>query len=137
MADSDPPDEIQNVHSPTDGNVHTPFTDADEYQLYNRQHHQLEKGERNREADEPANRRLALQNDRADLVGHRAKRQLSPHDRMRRVNRSVKIVVSFVHGSHGSYLSHKSHMTNGTNGTDTTYAFISGFGFRNADKYVV
>ena len=97
MADSDPPDEIQNVHSPTDGNVHTPFTDADEYQLYNRQHHQLEKGERNREADEPANRRLALQNDRADLVGDRAKGQLSPHDRMRRVNRSVKIVVSFVH----------------------------------------
>ena len=87
MADADPPDEIQNVHSPGNGNVDTPFTNADEDELRDRQHHQLEQRKRNREADEPGNRRLALQNDRADLVGDRAEGQLSPHERMRRVNR--------------------------------------------------
>ena len=97
MADTNPPDEVQNVQAPTDGNIHAPQTDALEEHVRDREQHQLEQSKRDGKADEPPDRRLALQHDRADLVGDRAKGQLSPYDRMRRVNRRMKLVVSFVH----------------------------------------
>ena len=52
--------------------------------LRDRQQHQLEEDERDRKADEPPERRLALQDDRADLVGDRRKGQPRRDDRMRR-----------------------------------------------------
>ena len=62
---------------------------ADKHRLrfvVHRQQQQLEQRERNRKPDEPADRRLALQHDRADFVRDGAKRQLCANDRMRRVN---------------------------------------------------
>ena len=94
MTDSDPPDEIQNIHSPGDRNVDTPKPNAFEEELRNRQEHQLEEDKRDRKPDEPAGRCFPLQHDRADLVGHRSKRQPRCDNRCRRVNRTF--VVWFV-----------------------------------------
>src|SRR5438128_1990394 len=96
MANADPPDKVDDRESPTDGNIDSPETDTVEKQVRDRQQQQLKQRERNRKADEPADRRLALQYDRADLVSDRTKGQLGAHDRMRRVNRQLAIVV-FVH----------------------------------------
>ena len=68
MADADPPDEVQDIQSPADRNVDAPQTNPFEQKLRDRQQQQLEKHKRDRKANEPADRRLALQDDRADLV---------------------------------------------------------------------
>ena len=86
MTNSDPPDKVNNRESPSNRLINSPETNAVEKQIRDRQEQQLKDCKRDRKADEPANRRLALQNDRADLVGDRAKGQLSTRDRMRRVN---------------------------------------------------
>src|SRR5205814_5921345 len=86
VADADPPDKVQDVQSPADRNVDAPKTDPFEQKLCDRQQQQLEKHKRDRKTDKPAQRRRALQDDRADLVRDGSKRQLWANDGMRRVN---------------------------------------------------
>jgi hypothetical protein len=70
VTDTDPPDEVENVDAPGDGNVDAPQSDTDEQQVRHRQQHQLKQRKRDRKAEEPRQRRLSFQDDRADLVGH-------------------------------------------------------------------
>src|SRR5262249_59195556 len=69
MADSDPPYKIDNGESPGYRDVDAPDADALEEKIRNgsEQHHH--DCEREGEADQPAARRLAGEDDGADLVG--------------------------------------------------------------------
>src|SRR6185503_1403046 len=91
VTDSDPPDEVENVDAPRDGNVDAPESDTDEDEVRHREQHQLEESERDCKAEEPRQRRLALQDDRADLVGHRCKGQPRIDDGRRRMHRTFGV----------------------------------------------
>lgn len=69
MANANPPNEINDVEGPTYGYVVAPDADPSKQKVGYGQQQQLNKYERNREANEPPKRSLALQDKRTDLVG--------------------------------------------------------------------
>jgi hypothetical protein len=97
VTDADPPDKIDDGKAPAHRLIDAPQSDAVENEVRNCQEQQLEQQERNRKANEPAHRRLALQDDGADFVGDRAESQLRPDHGMRPVNRCVLVASFFVH----------------------------------------
>ena len=69
VADTNPPDEVDDVERPADRDVVAPDADAREQQLDDRDVQDHQEHERDREAHEPADRRAVRQDDSADLVG--------------------------------------------------------------------
>ena len=83
VADADPPDEVDDVERPADRDVVAPDPDAREQQLDDRHVQDHQEEERDREAEEPADRRPLRQDDAADLVGDRAEGVARLDDRRR------------------------------------------------------
>ncbi len=73
VANTDPPDEIDDRESPADGNVDTPDADALDDEPGRRAHQQLHHAQRDQKTEYPADRDLALEDDPADLVRDRRK----------------------------------------------------------------
>ena len=119
VADTDPPDEVDDGESPTDGNVDAPDADAFDEQVGDgeQQHHGQQ--ERDAEADEPAVRSGTSQHDRADLVGDRAKGVARLDDR-------CALVFEWL--VHDSICSHTASCCSPSS---------SGFGLRMSARYVV
>src|SRR5437763_3677874 len=72
MAYHDPPHESHDREPPTDGNVDAPDAGSLEQQIRQRDEQHVDDEERGEEAEPPADRRLAREDDRADLVGDRS-----------------------------------------------------------------
>jgi hypothetical protein len=72
VADADPPDEVDDVEAPAHGDVGPPQPDALEEEAGHGEEQQHQEREADREADEPAHGRPALEDDAADLVGDAA-----------------------------------------------------------------
>ncbi len=68
VADSDPPDKVDDGESPADGNVHAPHADALKEQERDAIEHPLQNDEADEEAQNPALRNGLFQHDRADFV---------------------------------------------------------------------
>ena len=71
MADTDPPDEIDDVESPSNRNVDTPDSDTPSQQVNQRKQQRHRSYETHTEQQEPLNRRLAVEHDSADLFRQR------------------------------------------------------------------
>src|SRR5690606_24665363 len=70
VADTDPPDEVDDGKTPADRVVDAPDAGALEHQVDQRHQQELQDAEADQEADEPAERRLA-DDEATDLVGDR------------------------------------------------------------------
>src|SRR5271169_3684928 len=68
VADTDPPDKVDNREAPADGYVDAPDANALHDQVADGDIHYAKNAERNQEADVPAERRPARKNDRADFI---------------------------------------------------------------------
>ena len=84
VANSDPPDEIDNREAPADGYIDAPDAHTFNQQIANREVQKHQKGKGDRKAEKPALRRAASEHNRADLVGYRAKRMPRLDDRVSR-----------------------------------------------------
>jgi hypothetical protein len=71
VADTDPPDEVDDVEGPADGNVVAPNPDTGEQQLDDRHVEDHQEQERDCESQEPPNRCPVREDDPADLVRNR------------------------------------------------------------------
>ena len=81
MADTDPPNEVDDGESPADGNVHTPDAHALVEEPAHRKQEPLQDDEADEHAEDPAAHDRALQHNSADLLGERGKRMPRPDDR--------------------------------------------------------
>ena len=68
MPDSDPPDKVDDRESPRDGYVDAPYADAAIQQPHDREQQDQRPGEDRTEDDDPFNRRMRRQHERADLL---------------------------------------------------------------------
>src|SRR2546429_9725886 len=91
MANTDPPDKVNDGQGPANRLVSSENAYTCKDEVCNGEQKQLEENKRNCEAYEPAQRRLSCQNDRADFVGHGAKRKPRVDDRHRRMNRNLLV----------------------------------------------
>jgi hypothetical protein len=83
MADTDPPNEIDDVERPTHRLVVSPNTDTIRKQPNDREQQQLGHHERDRESNKPMERRALLERDVADLVSDAGKAMIAlDHCRM-------------------------------------------------------
>src|SRR6202161_3383432 len=71
VADTDPPDEVNDRESPADRDVQSPDTDALKQKVGNADQQPLQNQEEDRKPENPANGRRPTQDDSADLVGDR------------------------------------------------------------------
>ena len=69
VADTDPPDEVDDVERPADGNVVAPDADARQQQVADGHVQDHQQHERDEEPEEPADRRALGQHDVADRFG--------------------------------------------------------------------
>src|SRR5262249_32389784 len=99
MADSDPPDEVDDVERPTDWNVIAPDADAFQHQVGDgvEQHQRAQKHDR--ESEDPTLLEAAHQHDVGDLPGERVEILAWPHERRARIDVCFSLSVYFSHSS--------------------------------------
>src|SRR5580704_9763660 len=115
MADTDPPDKVDDGETPADGDVDAPDADALHDQPADGDVHHAKDAERQQEADVPPNRSRAGKNDCADFVCDGAVGM--PRSEHRREAANLRRIEWRLAGAH---------------------AFSSsGFGLRTAARYVV
>jgi hypothetical protein len=68
MADTDPPDEVDDGEAPADRDIDTPDADAFDEEPSGRAHQQLQDAESDQEPEDPSDGGLAFEDDAADFV---------------------------------------------------------------------
>ena len=86
MADTNPPDEIDNREAPADGNIDAPDARALDEEPTDGDGHEAREAKCNGEADEPTERSGASQNDGADLIRDRGVGMARPQHRREAAN---------------------------------------------------
>jgi hypothetical protein len=131
VADADPPDEVDDVERPADGDVVAPDADAGQQELADRQVQEHQQRKRDPEAEEPTDRRATRQDDGANRVGDGVERVARRDDRRRPLRHRVEAagVGDVFLGGHQWFPS------------PSALAAVGGsklvFGFRTIAKYVV
>ena len=102
VADSDPPDEVDNRESPGAGNGDAPDADALQEEPRHRNHQQSGNTAGNRQPAKPAERRVAGEHQAGDLLRHRAE---GVSGRDHRVLAGVRVDSRIVDGGFGRHAS--------------------------------
>src|SRR3954468_20857210 len=136
MADTDPPDEVDDGESPTNRDVDAPHADALEEEQGACEQQQLRHAEGDGDTTDPPKRRAAAQNNGRDLVRDRAKAMARLDDRSlldgdQLVHSSlVEFVIDHAFGGHDCPCS---TLVGGPRGRSPS----AGFGFTTVARYVV
>src|SRR5579864_3004685 len=143
MADSDPPDEIDDGESPPDGDGHAPDADALQKKIADRVEHHHREYEAQTKAHEPAVRSGTRQHDRADLFCDRAEgvARLDHRRALRLYRHLVLLVHTRISVNVLASRCHPERSRSSGVAKDLSlhsYPFSnSGFGFRTSARYVV